>query len=81
MPNSRGKPSKAGGRHDVLEPVVEEREEALDKEEFPEKAEAAVGEEDADKEEAREVHAPPIPPTPSQREVEAHRLTHRPFRS
>ena len=69
MPNSNEKPNKAGGRYDVLEPVVEEREEALDKEEFPEKAEAAVGEEDADKEEAREVHAPPIPPTPSQREV------------
>ena len=32
-------------------------------------------------EEAREVHGPPIPATPSLEEVRKHRLTHRPFRS
>ena len=38
-------------------------------------------EEDAQEEEAREVRAPPIPITPSQQEVERHRLTHRPYRA
>ena len=32
-------------------------------------------------EEARAVHAPPIPMTPSRAEVAAHRLTHRPYRA
>ena len=32
-------------------------------------------------EEARAVHAPPIPMTPTREEVAAHRLTHRPYRA
>ena len=44
--------------------------------------EEAQGEEAQEEgEEARAVHAPPIPDTPSKEQVRQHRLTHRPFRS
>ena len=78
----------------TLDPAVEEDDGNRDKRKHGEeealaakmrrtiKSQGAEEEEPKDtEEEARTVRAPPIPDTPSKAEVEAHRLTHRPYRS
>ena len=71
-------------RDDVLEPAEEEEEDGAARKRARQEGapeESARGEGAEESEEAREVHAPKIPDTPSRAQVLQHRLTHRPFRS
>ena len=67
----------------MLDPIVEKEddEEPDGKRQRRSEADGPVHDDDVIEEEAREVHSPPIPATPSLEEVRKHRLTHRPFRS
>ena len=67
----------------MLDPIVEKDDDAEPDEKRQRRSEAdePAHDEEVVEEEAREVHSPPIPATPSLEEVRKHRLTHRPFRS
>ena len=73
-------------KEDVLEPAEEEEGGGAERKRARAEGEqlseeSARGEGAEESEEAREVHAPKIPDTPSRAQVLQHRLTHRPFRS
>ena len=68
--------AEEGGADKVLDPVVNVASEGEQGAEGDGQREGETREE-----EARQVHAPPIPVTPTLEEVRQHRLTHTPFRS